>query len=79
MILPRNNEIVNLKIKEKYENIKHAGDEITMSATREKFWVLAGRKLLKAVIEKCMNCSRFNLFAYLRLIYSVSHQLFASR
>ena len=31
-----------------------------MSALREKFWILGGRKVLKAVIEKCMNCRRFD-------------------
>ncbi|XP_076384686.1 uncharacterized protein LOC143263817 [Megalopta genalis] len=52
---------VNNRVREiqaKHRELNHAGVEITMSALRESFWILAGRKVIRSAIRKCVNCRR---------------------
>ena len=58
IILPGNHEIIHLIINEKHLELNHAGVEITMSALREQFWIMGGRKVIRTVINKCVTCRR---------------------
>ena len=58
IILPERHEIVDLIINEKHAELNHAGVEITMSALREKFWILGGRKTIRSIISRCASCRR---------------------
>ncbi|XP_076247890.1 uncharacterized protein LOC143187553 [Calliopsis andreniformis] len=60
IILPNCNKLVKLIIKEKHETLKHSGVEITMSALREKFWILGGRKAIRSDIKQCVSCCRYD-------------------
>ena len=37
----------------------HAGTQLTLSLSREKFWIVNGRNLIKRVIRNCVKCIRF--------------------
>ncbi|XP_070518841.1 uncharacterized protein [Cardiocondyla obscurior] len=58
IILPGKHRIVSLIIKEKHENLKHAGVEILMNVLREEYWIIGGRKVIRSVITKCIICRR---------------------
>jgi len=58
IVLPRKHPIVNLIIKEKHESLNHAGVEILINALREEYWIIGGRKVIRSVIAKCVNCRR---------------------
>ncbi|XP_070515344.1 uncharacterized protein [Cardiocondyla obscurior] len=58
IILPGKHRIVSIIIKEKHENLKHAGVEILMNVLREEYWIIGGRKVIRSVITKCMICRR---------------------
>ena len=58
IVLSQNNRIVQLIIKDKHESLKHADTEITLNALREKYWVLGSRRVIRAVIQRCVACHR---------------------
>ena len=58
IILPSNHDVVNLIIRDKHVHANHAGVQITLSNLREKFWVLGGRRTVRCVIRKCIDCRR---------------------
>ena len=41
-----------------HEKVHHAGREQTLAKSREKFWIVKGRGLLKKVIKDCLYCKR---------------------
>ena len=42
-----------------YEHKKqHAGVQILMSQLREKYWIIAARRIVHSVIDKCIRCKR---------------------
>ena len=60
LILPNEHAVVKLIIKEKHEELNHAGVEITLNSLRENYWILGGRKSIKSVIKECVICRRYN-------------------
>jgi len=36
----------------------HAGSLLTLARLREKFWILRARSLVRAVLYKCVPCTR---------------------
>ena len=41
-----------------HEKVNHAGREQTLAESREGFWIVKGRGLLKKVIKDCLYCKR---------------------
>ncbi|XP_077275276.1 uncharacterized protein LOC143904452 [Temnothorax americanus] len=59
ILLPSNNHITELIIRETHVRLCHAGSQATLYAIREKYWLLNGRNRVKGVIRKCVMCSRW--------------------
>lgn len=58
IVLPSRHKIVDLIIKEKHEKLSHAGVEVTLNSLREEYWILGGRRTIRSIIKRCVNCRR---------------------
>ncbi|XP_044744753.1 uncharacterized protein LOC123306696 [Coccinella septempunctata] len=58
IILPEKDHLIECLIREKHIDLKHAGVTITLAVLREKFWIIKGRKVVRKVIQKCVDCRR---------------------
>ena len=58
MLLPKHSMFTNLLIRSVHENHGHSGVAHTLTQLRSSlgFWILGGRKTVKAVIDKCNSC-----------------------
>ncbi|XP_071573524.1 uncharacterized protein [Temnothorax nylanderi] len=59
VLLPSNNHITELIIRETHIRLCHAGSQATLYAIRENYWLLNGKNRVKGVIRKCVICSRW--------------------
>lgn len=59
-ILPKNHHFTTLVIKNTHIEHLHAGTQATLAAIREKFWIVAGRSVIRNVLHKCITCFRHN-------------------
>lgn len=57
-ILPANHDGVNSIINDRHANANYAVVQIILSNMREKIWILGGRRTIRAVIERCVDCCR---------------------
>ncbi|XP_003369549.1 zinc knuckle protein [Trichinella spiralis] len=57
-LLPRKGMIVDLLIRREHNRQLHAGVAQTLTALRERFWILRGRSAVKRVIRTCGICQR---------------------
>ena len=60
ILLPSKHKLVKLLIVEYHLSLHHAGLHILLSNLREKFWIINGRKTIRAAISKCIVCRRHN-------------------
>ncbi|XP_018394549.1 PREDICTED: uncharacterized protein LOC108773287 [Cyphomyrmex costatus] len=58
IVLPADCYIVRLIIREKHEQLLHAGVQILMNKLREQFWILGGRRTVRSVVRQCVVCRR---------------------
>ena len=58
IVLPGDHQVIGLVINEKHRELNHAGVEILMSALREDYWILGGRKVIRSIIRKCSELSQ---------------------
>ena len=58
IILPHNNYISDLIIKECHQRNFHAGAQTTLYNLRQKYWLIDGRNQVRRVIRKCVTCFR---------------------
>ena len=58
IILPHNHAGVKLLVKDVHEKHSHAGVGTVLAVLREEFWILKGRRVVGAVIKKCVTCRR---------------------
>lgn len=60
IVLPSNHPLVHSLIRETHENNGHVGIQTTMTALREKFWVLSTRRTVGRILNHCVTCKRFH-------------------
>lgn len=58
IILPQNTHLSRLIIADAHERTLHGGTQATMNLIRCQYWILGGRKPVKAHIYHCMKCAR---------------------
>ncbi|UYV82191.1 hypothetical protein LAZ67_21001303 [Cordylochernes scorpioides] len=58
IILPRDHFITELIVRQCHLDHLHSGLQLTMSALRLRYWIPAGRSLVKKIIHQCMVCFR---------------------
>ena len=58
ILLPSKSRFVELLICEIHQKIKRSGIRDTLTAIRERFWLIRGRQAVKKVIRKCVVCRK---------------------
>lgn len=58
-ILPRHDHVVDLLVDFYHKKHLHAGPELLMSLLRQKYWILAARRVIRHRIHKCNICFKF--------------------
>lgn len=64
VILPHQHEFVYLLIQDIHERNLHAGNNQTLTASRQAYWIIQGRSTVKKVINRCRICSHFKAKAF---------------
>lgn len=57
-ILLASHPLVNLLVEQAHLRMLHAGIQLTMSALRKEFWIIRARSMIRAVINRCVACTR---------------------
>lgn len=58
-ILPKESVLTTLIISDAHSRTLHGGTQITLSFTRQNYWIIRGRTAVKSFILKCVRCTRF--------------------
>ncbi|XP_043485344.1 uncharacterized protein LOC122513137 [Leptopilina heterotoma] len=58
IILPRESPITQLIISDAHQRTWHSGTQLTLSYTRNEFWILGGRVPISSFVWKCVKCAR---------------------
>lgn len=58
-ILPNTHRYTEILVQYEHEKIMHAGVRDTLVQTREKYWILRARQIVKKLVSKCTLCKRF--------------------
>lgn len=56
IILPKENNITQLIIKDAHLTTKHGGPQLTLAQTRQRFWIMDGRNQVKRFVHRCVIC-----------------------
>lgn len=56
IILPKNNHVTDLLIREEHLKLLHAGPRLILSSLQQNFWIISGYRQVKKVISKCIIC-----------------------
>jgi len=64
ILLPHDNPYVVLLIIDAHQCVKHSGTNDTLTALRERFWILKGRQTVGKVIRSCTLWRRMDGSAY---------------
>lgn len=59
MLLPSDNHVTRLLIRETHETQYHSGIQSTLYAIRQRFWLIDGKNQVRKGIKKCTRCFRF--------------------
>ncbi|XP_031565069.1 uncharacterized protein LOC116300350 [Actinia tenebrosa] len=68
MILPKRHHLSELIVRHFHEVTAHGGREQTLYEMRRKFWIVAGRSLVKDTVRRCIECRRMNARAMHQVI-----------
>jgi len=63
-LLPPKHWFVNLLVREKHNEVKHAGINLTLTTLREQYWILKGRQVVKGILRKCVVCKKLEGLPY---------------
>ena len=59
MILPYNqHHVTNLIIIHHHVAVGHMGQESVLASSRERFWILKGRSVVRCVVRTCVDCQK---------------------
>ena len=58
ILLPAKHTFVKLVIKQTQDRVRHSEINATLTALRERYWVLRGREEVKTVVRHCVVCRR---------------------
>jgi transposase InsO family protein len=60
IILPASCHVAKLIIVEYHASLGHVGKEHVLASIREKFWLIKGRVVVRAILSKCVICRKRN-------------------
>ena len=58
-ILPKDHRLTELVVDEAHRRTLHGGTQLTLATLRQRYWVLQGRQRVKALIHRCVTCTRW--------------------
>ena len=58
-LLPRDNHVCSLILKDAHARCLHSGREHTMMESRRKFWIPKVRPMINSIIRDCVHCTRY--------------------
>ena len=58
IILPKHHHVATLIVRHYHQLSGHSGLEYVLSLTRQKFWIVKGRLLVRKVVNDCFDCKR---------------------
>ncbi|XP_015522747.2 uncharacterized protein LOC107226442 [Neodiprion lecontei] len=57
-ILPSRHTLTKPIIRQEHERLHYCGTEQLLSALRQRFWILSGRREIKKIVKRCVQCFR---------------------
>ncbi|XP_017875054.1 uncharacterized protein LOC108621956 [Ceratina calcarata] len=60
IIVAKTCPLATLLVKDAHLRLLHGGPQETRSLLAQKFWILRGRTLVRAIIKGCVRCARFS-------------------
>lgn len=60
IIIPKESRIAKMIINDAHEVTKHRGTQLTMTNTRNQYWIIDTRKTVRNQIHKCVTCHRYS-------------------
>ncbi|XP_043263452.1 uncharacterized protein LOC122403788 [Colletes gigas] len=58
LILPSDHPLTNLVVTYEHCRLLHAGCQLTSASLRNRFWILACKRVVKKIIHRCIRCFR---------------------
>lgn len=58
IILPARHRCTKLIFEQFHFRLLHAGPQLLLASIRQRYWPLGGRNIARAVVHKCLTCSR---------------------
>ena len=58
IILPSNHHVTDLIIRHYHAMTGHTGSERVLAETRQMFWIVKGRAMVRRVLSKCITCKK---------------------
>ena len=58
LLLPRNHKFTEMVVVEGHKNVHHSGVGATLGEVRLRYWIPRGKQYVKAIINKCVRCTR---------------------
>lgn len=59
IIIPYGDHLVNLIIREAHYKALHGGNQLTLALIRHEYWIIAAKRAVKTVLDRCVTCRRF--------------------
>ena len=47
-----------------HQQVKHGGVNVTLTALRERYWILKGRQIVKGILRSCVVCKKLEGLPY---------------
>ena len=58
ILLDKGHHITSLIVQDSHKRAKHGGVKLTLIELRARFWIVQGRKFVKKLLYKCVNCRK---------------------
>jgi hypothetical protein len=59
ILLPKDHHVTQLIVSYIHNKTNHGGGQLTLNSLRATYWIVNGRSLVNAIIQKCVRCFRF--------------------
>lgn len=60
IIIPYKGRFTQLLIAQAHTSTLHGGPRLTLTYIRQRYWIVSGNRAVKAELQKCIRCHRFN-------------------
>ena len=64
IFLPAKHPLIKLLVMHVHQQAKHVGVNVTLTALREKYWIVRGRQTVKSILCSCVVCKKLEGLPY---------------